>query len=440
MANEYKFNVKLTFFIGLAFFTSEIAWGLYNVRVNQLLKDYFVFLGIVGLWMALDNIIGVIIQPFMGSLSDKTRSKFGRRIPYLIIGIPLAAVFFALIPTQQNYVQLLAWMFFFSLAMGFYRSQAVALMPDFVQPVDRSKGNAIINMMGGLGGGIGMGLSLVAGILTLQGAFLIVSALMIIALIILVWKVKESESYSFKSILTLEGEIGKKIKIEKKTPGVIESFKDILKEKDKSTLFILLAIFCWFIAFQGLNALISIYGEEVLEISEDFAGFLPVFVAIPVIILAYPFALIAGKIGRRNAIKLGLIIMIVSLVIGFFVGIAGSVTGIIIMYLFAGVGWAFINVNSIVIVWELAMSEKKIGTYTGVYYFFSFLAAILGPYILGALTDLFNPPRTSPPYSLLLNGAFFFLLSFILMFFVKRGESELTEEEKLAKQKAIQEL
>jgi MFS family permease len=442
MGEEKKVKTSLIFFIGLAFFTTELAWSLYNARVSDLLETYLVFLGLVGAWMALDNLIGVIIQPIMGSLSDNTRTKLGRRMPYIIVGIPLAAIFFILIPTQQNFLQLIIWMFFFGIAMGFYRSQAVSLMPDFIKPVNRSKGNAIINMMGGLGGVFGYGLSLIAGLITLQGAFIVAAVLMVISLLILIWRVKEKDSYSYQALLEREQVEGRKIRGEKGRPGLIESLKDIFMEEDKSTLIMGFAIFCWFIAFQGLAALLTIYGINVLLQDPNFSGFLAFFVALPIIIFAYPFAIIAGKIGRRNAIKIGLIIMIACLIIIFFVGFmrdAGLIP-VIILLVFAGLGWSFVNVNSIVIIWELAPSGEKIGTYTGIYYFFSFLAAIFGPFILGGLTDLFNNPLVSPPYTLVLNGAIFLIIALILMFFVKRGEPELTEEEKLARQKAIQEL
>ncbi len=442
MGEEKKVKTSLIFFIGLAFFTTELAWSLYNARVSRLLETYLIFLGFVGMWMALDNLIGVIIQPIMGSISDNTRTKLGRRMPYIIIGIPSGAIFFALIPTQQNFLQLIIWMFFFGITMGFYRSQAVSLMPDFIKPVNRSKGNAIINMMGGLGGVFGYGLSLVAGIITLQGSFLIAAALMVVSLFVLIWKVKERDSYSYKALLEKEQLEGKKVKGGIEKPGLIESFKDILKEKDKSTLIMGFAIFSWFIAFQGLAALLTIYGTNVLLQTDDFSGFLAFFVALPIIIFAYPFAIIAGKIGRRNAIKIGLVIMITCLIILFFIGFmrAAGLIPAIILLVFAGIGWSFVNVNSIVIIWELAPSSEKIGTYTGIYYFFSFLAAITGPYILGGLTDLFNNPLISPPYTLVLNGAIFLIIALVLMFFVKRGEIELTEEQKLARQKAIQEL
>ena len=435
MSEKSKFRAGQTFTIGLAFFSSEIAWALYNAQVPLLLGTYLTSFFLIGLFMALDNMIGVIIQPIMGSISDNTRSKFGRRMPYLIIGVPLGAVFFSLIPTQSSFPMLLIFMFLFGTSMGFYRAQAVSLMPDFVRPENRSKGNAIINLMGGFGVAIGYGFSALLGLVGLQILFLIISVIMVIALLVLLWRIKEKDSYSYQLILEMEGKEGEKIKKEKTTLGLIESIKDIAGEEDKSTLFILLAIFCWFIGYQGIVALISIYGVQVLGYSKGLAGFLPFIVTVPLLLTIYPLSYLPGKIGRRTTIKIGVIIWTVMLVIGFFMGLAKAPLAIMAIPLaFLGIGWAMINTNSIVIVWELAPTEKKIGTYTGLYYFFSYMAAILGPMVVGGLTDILGIPF------LLLNGAFFFILAFIMMQFVKRGEVELTPEEKLARQKTLQEL
>ena len=441
--SESKFRAGHTFIIGLAFFSSEIAWSLYNAQVPLILQydavtnpnGYLTSFFLIGLLMALDNIIGVIIQPIMGAISDNTRTKFGRRMPYLIIGIPLGAIFFSLIPTQTSLFSLILYMFLFSLSMGFYRSQAVSLMPDFVRPVNRSKGNAIINLMGGFGVALGYGMSIFLETLGLPLLFVIVSIIMVVALLVLLWRIREKESYSYQMILELEAEEGEKFKRKATRPGLIESIKDVIFEKDHSTLFILFAIFFWFIGYQGIVALISIYGVEVLGYSKGLAGFLPFIVTVPLLISIYPLSYVPGKIGRRNTIKIGVILWIAMLILGFFFGlIRASLLIMAIPLIFLGLGWAMINTNSIVIVWELAPTEEKIGTYTGLYYFFSYLAAILGPMAVGALTDLFGI------ISLLLNGAIFFILAFIMMLFVKRGEIEFTEEEKLARQKAIQEL
>lgn len=434
-----KLNIKLTFYIGLAFFTTGIAWGLYDTQVNIQLRNYLGLLSLVGIWMALDNIIGVSIQPIMGSVSDNTRSRLGRRTPYIIIGILSSAVFFALIPTgfDTSFMILLIWMFCFGISMGFYRSQAVALMPDFIKPYNRSKANAIINLMGGIGAVFAFTLGLASDYIGLQAIFIIVSIIMVVALGIFLWKVKEVEAYSYKLLLEVEEKEGKKIKGDKDKPNLIESLKIILKEDDKSTLFMLFAIFFWFVGYQGIQSLFTIFATDpnVLNLSSGFGGFMLNFVAIPFIIFAIPAGIISIKIGRRLTIKIGLIIMISSLILGtIFVLVSPNLMAIIMVLILAGIGWSMINVNSIVIVWEMAPSVEKIGTYTGLYYFFSVLAAILGPFLVGFITDL------TGIVFLLANAAIFLIVAFFLMLLVKRGEIELTEEEKLARQKAIQEL
>ncbi|MGV9205276.1 MAG: MFS transporter [Promethearchaeia archaeon] len=436
---EKKLDVKLIFYIGLAFFTTGIAWGLYDTQVNQQLENYVGLLLFVGFWMALDNIIGVSIQPIMGSLSDATRTRLGRRTPYIIVGVIASAIFFALIPTGfgTSFWILLLWMFLFGISMGFYRSQAVALMPDFVRPANRSKANAIINLMGGVGAVIAFTLSFLIDYWGHQIVFLLVSIIMIGALGIFLWKVKETESYSYQLLLESEGKRAEDLEPEIEKPNLIQSLKDIWNEDDKSTLFMLLAIFSWFVGYQGIQSLFTIYATspETLELSSGFAGFMLNFVALPFIIFAVPSGIIATKIGRRITIKIGLIIMFSSLIIGSLTVLTTpNLIVLIIVLILAGIGWAMVNVNSIVIVWELAPTIEKMGTYTGVYYFFSVLAAIVGPGIVGAITDL-----TGISF-LLLNAAGFLILAFIFMMMVKRGEVELTEEERLARQKAMQKL
>ncbi|MFX1393571.1 MAG: MFS transporter [Promethearchaeota archaeon] len=447
---QEKFAIGRTFLIGLAFFTTGIAWSMYNTQVNIML---FIFLGsyaLVGALMAMDNLIGICIQPIMGNVSDRTRSKLGRRIPYLIIGIPFAAIFFILIgtipsmpQTMQTFWLLIIYMFFFNVSMGFYRSQAVALMPDFIVPKHRSKGNAIINLMGGVGAIMAY---IMGWILIIEGhpetialAFLLVAVIMVFSLIILLFTVKEKKSYSYQLILEIEAKEGQKIIDKNKKPGLIESFRDILSEKDKSTLFMLLAIFFWFVAYQALEALFTLYAWEVLGIDRGPAAGMLLFVALPFIIMAFPAGILGSKLGRRITIKIGLIMFIIACFIIFitpvyFHDLVTISMIIIICFIIAGCGWAFININSIVIIWEMAPTAEKIGTYTGVYYFFSFLAAILGPFIVGLFIDL-----TTSAW-LFFICSWFFIVAFILMWLVRRGEVELTEEEKIAKQKAIQEL
>ncbi len=334
-------------------------------------------------------------------------------------------------PSSDPMWLLLLWMLFFNIFMASYRSQAVALMPDFVKPVNRSKGNAVINFMGGVGALIAFIFNKALVPISLVLAFLAVAIIMVVSLVVLLFTVKEKESYSYKLILELEEKEGHKIKDKKERPNLIESFKDILSEEDKSTLFMLFAIFFWFIGYQALEALYTVYGMDVLGLERGDAGFMLLYVALAFLLFALPAGILGSRIGRRLTIKIGLVLFISALLIGFAVQTIAVITVILVI---AGVDWAFININSIVIVWEMARTERKIGTYTGVYYFFSFMAAILGPFMVGSLIDLFGN------VTLFLVCSFFFIVALVFMFLVRRGEVELTKEQKLAKEKAIQEL
>ena len=430
-----KLNVKHTFFIGLAFFTTGISWSMYNTQVNVTLFQYLGLYALVGAWMAMDNLIGVFIQPILGSVSDNTRTKFGRRMPYLIIGIPLAAVFFVLISTVNPLTDpmwlLLLWMFFFNISMASYRSQAVALMPDFVKPANRSKGNAIINFMAGIGAVMAYVFNLVLVPISLFVAFLVVAIIMVISLVIVVFTVKETDSYSYKLILESEEKEGEKKKDKKEKLSIISSFKDVIGEKDKSTLFILLAIFFWFVGYQALEALFTVYGVDVLGLTRGGAGGMLLYVALSFLLFAFPAGILGTKIGRKLTIKIGIILWIISLITMF---IFQNTTVISIFFVVCGAGWAFININSIVIVWEMAPTARKIGTYTGLYYFFSFMAAITGPFLVGLIIDALGNE------TLFLVSSFFYILALVFVFLIKKGETNLTEEEKSAKQKTIQEL
>ncbi|MHA2400708.1 MAG: MFS transporter [Promethearchaeota archaeon] len=430
-----KFNLKQTALIGLAFFTTSIAWSMFNTQVNITLFQYLGSYALVGAWMAMDNVIGVILQPIMGTFSDNTRTKLGRRMPYLLVGIPLSAIFFIMIstinPLNDPLWLLLLWMFFFNISMASYRSQAVALMPDFVQPVNRSKGNAVINFMGGIGALVAYVFNKFLVPISLFLAFVAVAIIMVLALVVLLVTIKEKESFSYQLILAVEGREGEKVGDSKDKPNLIESIKDILSEDDKSTLFMLLAIFAWFVGYQALEALFTVYGMDVLGLSRGDAGFMLLYVALAFLASALPAGILGSKIGRRLTIKIGLILFIAALIIGFAIQTETVITIILIV---AGIGWGFININSIVIVWEMAPTSKKIGTYTGVYYFFSFMAAILGPFMVGSLTDALGNTY------LFLVCSFFFIAALVFMFLVRRGEAELTEEEERAKKAAIQEL
>jgi MFS-type transporter involved in bile tolerance (Atg22 family) len=305
------------------------------------------------------------------------------------------------------------------------------LLADFIQPQHRSKANSIINIMNAVSIVVASLVSILLVDISLQLAFITVSVLMIISLIILTITVNENNAYSYQLLIKMEEESGTKIKQNREKISLVESFKDVMAEKDKSTLFMLFAIFFIAVGWAALNALLSSYGVIVLGLTRGQAGGLIIYGAVTFLISAYPLAVLAEKYGRRLFIKIGLFVFSICLIIAFFFQ---NVLILSIVIAFIGIAYACVIVNTVVIIWGLTPSEKKIGTYTGLYYVFFFSAEIFGPGLVGLLTDL-----TGWEY-FFLNAAIFLIIAFVLMFFVKREEAELTEEKKIAIQKAFQEL
>jgi MFS family permease len=347
--------------------------------------------------MTFDNIAAITLQPFFGALSDRTNTKYGRRMPYLLIGIPASAVFFFLIPYEFSLASLIIIVMCFNITMSTYRAPTVALMPDLTPSPLRSKANGIINFMGGFGALLAYFVGSKIYDYDKHVPFMGTSLLMILAIIILYKAIKEP------AVPALE---------DKERSGIVSAFKEILSDSDKSALFILFAIFFWFIGYQGIEALFTLYGVKYLGIKESAAALTLGFFSFSFLIFAIPSGFIATRIGRKRTIKIGLTgLMIIFGAILF----SKNIAVIRALMLIGGMFWAFVNINSYPMVVEMT-TDNKIGAYTGLYYFFSSMSAILGPPLFGKLIDQVG-------YGVLfLLALCFFLLAFICITYVKKGE------------------
>ena len=398
-----KLDYKKTFLLGFGFLGISLIWSVYNSYVPIFLREYDLSLWLVGLVMTFDNIAGVTIQPYVGFLSDRTRTRFGRRMPFLMIGAPIGAIFFSLIAVLHlaapNFALLMAVINIMNIAMAIFRTPTVALMPDITPSPLRSKANGIINLMGGLG----------ATLAFLGGAFLyragrglpfyVSAAVSLVATAVVVLIIREPKG--------LEEEATEQA-------GVLSTIQAIVKDEEKSGLFILLAIFSWFMGYNALETFWTTYGKEFLGIPESTAAAMLTYVSAAFLVFALPAGFIATRFGRRRTILAGLAIMAVFILGGYF---TTNMTYLTAMLVIAGIAWALININSFPMVSDIAPAGK-IGSYTGLYYSFSMLAAITAPPIVGGLMDVFGHRV------LFLFSVLFMLLALLFMLQVKRGEAQ----------------
>lgn len=405
MNQQSKIDYKKTFLIGFGFFASSIAWSVYNSNVPLILEKYVVSSSIIGWIMSIDNMFAVIFQPFFGALSDKTQTKRGRRLPFMLVGIPVCALLFTFIPSMNALLPLMIVIIFFNFIMSTWRAPAVALMPDVTPAPLRSKANGVINLMGGLGAVFAF---LVGGKLLQYGKaypFIFTSIMMMVAWLLLYFFVKEPVQPKEEPIAEQAAETAEKASL------------------NRSLLFILLAIFFWFTGYNAIETFFTLYATKVLHVTDSVATMTLTFFSLALVVGAIPAGFIGTKYGRKNTIRFGLIGMI------FLFGIQILITNITVIrisFVLAGLCWALININSLPMVVEIAKSNS-IGKYTGYYYFFSSCAAIISPPLFGYLNE-----HTTNNYSLLF---FFSVVGFILAFVcinqTKHGEITYTQQEVL---------
>lgn len=467
-----------TFLIGLGFFTMGLMDPLYDTYVPKFLERYIEKKALIGTIMTLDNIFAIFLIPVFAAISDRTRTKIGRRMPFIITFLPLSAIAFGLIPfTALNSLILLILMVFcLNIFKQSVRGPVVALMPDIIPGEIRSEANGVINTMGGIATIVGT--LFLARLMNVRVnlpklgptdsilAFPLASILVVVAVVLLFLFVKESKSnYSEKAA-------------KEKVP-ILKSLKMIFGEKDKSAFFVLLSLLFWFIGYQGVLPFVGLYSKNILRTSPANEALAAGMVGVSYAIFAIPSGIIAHKFGRKKTIRGALIALIIVLSLIFMHNIfltepapdnletvtvsaetensvpqtsdssapiventttsqtvdeesavqegenltpiaeyapVGTtlITFWALMFLF-GIFWVTVITNSFPMLWQMA-DYANIGIYTGLYYFFSQLASIIAPPITGALIDLFGYG------ALFLFAAACMLIAFICMSRVKRGE------------------
>lgn len=414
----FKLNWKRTFIIGLAFFGILLLWQVYDSWCPTFLTELFIetIPGIqeesevevqffVGLMMALDNLVALIMLPIFGRLSDKTKTPIGKRMPFILIGTLVSAMAFPFIPVLFHYhnlagvISLMAIVIFF---MMMYRSPAVALMPDITPKPLRAKANGIINIMGYLGGACAtiLGLFLVlsdylnvpgswayGNIWAIELPFLLASILMVITCLILFFSIREN-----KVLKEVEGEL----KRGEEVSEVIDEVKDdkpLSRANKVMLLLILIAEVFWFMADNGLSTYISNYTIYYLHSASSNVMIMTIVGGVFSVIGFALGGLIADKIGRKYTIISGLAIYLIGIFIMCFAFPNEVPAGedyapfpylFYIVFIFKGFGIALVNTCSFPMVVELC-NRDKIGAYTGYYYAASMGAQTLTPIILGAL-------------------------------------------------------
>lgn len=436
-ADYESLNVKRTILISFSFLTVLLAWSFFNFKVPLLLNDILgnnPFRDIIkGIIMAMDNLIAVAIQPFFGDLSDRTKSKYGRRMPFIIIGTVLAAIFFIIIPWMRILIGLILIIFLFDLAMSIFRSASIAILPDYTSDKMYSKASAIQQFVANMGGLIGFLIPIIIGFIPNLSVewidrlgFLIIGLLMLALLVIQIIYIKETPTGD-KTLKFTQ----KRLEIDRNTFRAREIEDELVKEEikkqklksyrdtakiikgHKDFAYFLAAVFFMYLAFASVEAFFSSFAMEYLglydaalkqtgdeadakKMAEAQAGVLFLAYAGPMIASAFFVGMLgqSKRVGRKNAVKIFLLWMIISLSIMTFIVVPLIYHNhqpllMILMLMLISIPWMGFIVNSFPILWDLA-PEGKVGIYTGIYYTFNQTAYTIAPILFGGILFLFS--------------------------------------------------
>ena len=439
--NDLKLNNKRTILVGLAFLSICSFWQMYDSVVPLVLRETFgMDESLTGVIMAADNILALFLLPFFGGLSDRTNTRLGRRTPYIIAGTAGAVILMNLLPVLDNSYsreaapfKLAAFVIVLALlliSMGTYRSPAVALMPDVTAKPLRSRANAIINLMGAVGGVLYLGVaavlyptSRVADLahVNYQPLFLVVSAVMIAAVAVLLATIREPE-------LAAQNQ-----ELERQHPewNLAEddgSGSEVLPGPVKRSLgFLLASIALWYIGYNGVTTWFTTYISQIMGEGLGGASTCLLVATAGAIISYIPIGVAASKIGRRKTIMAGVLLLASCFIAGYFLTTLFSSINAVMFAAFAlvGLAWAAINVNSLPMVVEMCRGSD-VGKFTGYYYTASMTAQVITPVLAGSLMKRISY-QVLFPYA-----AFFVLLSFVTMCFVRHGDSRAEAKAGLA--------
>ena len=418
-----KLNYKRTVLVGFAFLSICAFWQLYDNVIPLILKNTFdVPDSIAGVIMALDNILALFLLPLFGKFSDGCRTKLGRRMPFILGGTAAAVILMNLLPAAEKSGKLALFVVALCLllvSMGAYRSPAVALMPDVTPKPLRSKGNAIINLMGALGGVFTLG---VTGFLVTKDAagsedytllFLAVSILMAVSVVIVFLTIRENR-------LAAEVEkINKALDAQQPQPeeqpeAGKAGFRALSPELRRSLILILCSVSLWFMGYNAVTSAFTKYVNVQWGYDIKAASRCLMIATVGAVVSYLPIGFLSSKFGRKRVIQAGVLLLAACFAVA---GVYRTFhVSVYAVFALVGAAWSMINVNSYPMVVEIS-SSSEVGKFTGYYYTFSMAAQIATPIISGWLLEHVGY-QTLMPYA-----AFMVACSFVTISLTRHGDN-----------------
>lgn len=364
--------------IGMGGLALSAIWSLYNAFMPLLLADFVASRSLRGFIMGLDNALAVLLIPVIGAWSDRVETPLGKRLPFLIAGMPAAALLFTLLPLSNRALwSLLLVDVVFLLSMMLFRAPLAALMPDHVPPAGRSRANGILTFMGALGGAFAL--------LTLGPAFdryhwlpFAGAGLLMVGALAVIWLTADRHPPHV--------EAGAAADEAPLVSSYAENLRSLFRRENLGGGLVLCALFTFFLGFSALEAQFSTFATEQLGATPGSAGTLLGLTLAAFLAMALPAGALASRFGEFRVMVLGSVPLTAVAVAMSLNDDPGAVPFLLAL---AGIFWSLIVVPAYPLVVSLAGSERT-GFLTGIYFLFGSGAAIVGPGLIGGLMDAFG--------------------------------------------------
>lgn|SRR5690554_1369811 len=383
--------------LGIGAASLSITWGLYNIFMPLLLRDFVASSGVRGAIMGIDNVLGLLFVPLIGALSDRLDGRLGKRLPFLVVSMPLAAVLFAVLPfSRASLWTLLAVDIVFLLAMTAFRAPLAALMPDHVAPAHRPWANGVITMLGAVGGALALLLVAPLADTAIWVPFAVAGAVTLVAVVAVRAVSNPHPPYVATGVIQEDAPL---------LPGLLKQSARIFDPRHGHVFYLLMAVFFCFFGYSALEAQFSTFITEEFGLTGGRASQMMGATVVGFVLFALPAGTMVKRLGEVNTMRLG------TTSLAFWLGIASFVTSpvwLTLLLILGGASWAFVLVPAYPVVVNQG-GEDEVGFYTGMYYLFGAVAAILAPAGVGWAMDQIGNAALFPAVAIAMTLGLLFL-------------------------------
>ena len=363
-----RLNVRRTFLLGFGMFSISVASALYNSYVPLFLRQYLPSVGLIGVIVAFRSLAGLVLNLYFAARSDRTWTRQGRRMPYIVIGMPIAGLLFLMLPWQFGAVFLVTIDIIYAFASNIFYAPTIALMPDVTPASRRSQANGIINLLAGIGALLAFFGGPMLYRISRDLPFLVVGVLFFIVPVLMRLGIREPQDIP-----------------RSETVGLVHLWRaavEVWQNADRTGVYLLLAIFFWTAGESSVDAFFVTYGVYHLHISSGTAVITIGIFAVAYLLGAYPSGVVAGRIGRRLTLQTGALVLgLAFLAIPFL----PSLFALRLAAFVGGLGWALVNINGYP--WVTDLTKTKMGAYTGLYILATGLATVAAQPLIGLAMD-----------------------------------------------------